>query len=252
MYLVSSSLFSYNHLSYYGRSISIPLFLCLICKLNISILMKTKTSRIIRNRWQRALRDRKYLIKFTCSLIILLATAFFIPFYFEFVQVRKGIRLNDLLLDMIPPADCSFIIFTLLYSTLIAGVISVLHFPARTVSFIVSYILLSVFRIMSVYFFPLEPPGALVTLNDPVVDLLFYNKNTITKDLFFSGHSATLFLIFHYQNNNAIRKYLLLVAVVVSFLLLIQHVHYTIDVLAAPFFAFLTFSIIRYVENNNT
>jgi hypothetical protein len=76
----------------------------------------------------------------------------------------------------------------------------------------------------------------LIDLKDPVCDMMYCSR-TITRDLFYSGHTATLFLFYLCSSKKPDRVYMLLAAIAIGILVLIQHVHYTIDVLCAPFFA---------------
>jgi hypothetical protein len=80
-------------------------------------------------------------------------------------------------------------------------------------------------------------------LNDPFVDFVGYGKNIITKDLFFSGHTSTLFLLFLIARKRALKIFFLAITLAVAMFLLKQHVHYTIDVLAAPVFAWISYRI---------
>jgi membrane-associated phospholipid phosphatase len=70
----------------------------------------------------------------------------------------------------------------------------------------------------------------------------------LNKDLFFSGHTATLFLIFLYLPGQPARRVFLPVILTVAMLLLLQHVHYTIDVVAAFPFAYAAFRMVRHLN----
>ncbi|MEB0249607.1 phosphatase PAP2-related protein, partial [Mucilaginibacter sp. 5B2] len=73
----------------------------------------------------------------------------------------------------------------------------------------------------------------------------FYGNTVITRDLFFSGHTSTMVLIFLCleKRNDKILGFICIVAVMV--LLLVQHIHYTIDVVAAPILVYLIFLGVR-------
>ncbi len=60
----------------------------------------------------------------------------------------------------------------------------------------------------------------------------------LTRDLFFSGHTSTLFLISLAVPGRRARPFFLACTAAVATCVLVQHVHYTVDVLAAPFFAY--------------
>jgi membrane-associated phospholipid phosphatase len=87
-------------------------------------------------------------------------------------------------------------------------------------------------------------------LTDPLTGV-FYGNSVITKDLFFSGHTATLTLIFLCLKKRNDRIIACVATVVVGFLVLVQHVHYTIDVLAAPIFAYAFYRLCKYFLTKN-
>ena len=67
----------------------------------------------------------------------------------------------------------------------------------------------------------------------------------MTKDLFFSGHTSTVVLLFLCLPGKVDKGLALISIVVVGSLLLVQHVHYTLDVLGAIFFTWLSYRIVR-------
>jgi len=87
---------------------------------------------------------------------------------------------------------------------------------------------------------PLEPPSDLIQLKDPIT-YLFYGNEYVTKDLFFSGHTATQFLMFLCLKKKTERMILLVSTFLIAIMVLFQHVHYTVDVLAAPIIAYLAY-----------
>nr|WP_283769986.1 phosphatase PAP2-related protein [Mucilaginibacter sp. Bleaf8] len=99
------------------------------------------------------------------------------------------------------------------------------------------YIAICTARILTITLIPLAAPLGLVELVDPLTGV-FYGHATITKDLFFSGHTATLVAMYFCLPKKGERIAAIIASVAVGILLLVQHVHYTIDVLAAPFFVF--------------
>jgi membrane-associated phospholipid phosphatase len=105
-----------------------------------------------------------------------------------------------------------------------------------------AYLFLQLLRMGTLWLLPLEPPAALVLLRDPVMDRIFeVTTQPIVRDLFFSGHTATMTLLALVVRGRKLRWALLLMTVAVGLLVLIQRVHYSYDVLAAPLFAWLAY-----------
>ena len=193
--------------------------------------------------WTEAWHQRKFLIHFTLSLSTLFCIVLFIPHFFFFIQERNGTILNDPLLKILPPRDLSAFTFTLIYLGILTAIITFLFSPWLFVRGLEAYCILTVIRITCIWLVPLNDPPGLVILNDPFVNLIGYGGKVITRDLFFSGHTSTLFLLFLAAPHRGVKLFLLLITVLVASSLLIQHVHYTVDVLAAPLFAFLSYRL---------
>ena len=90
------------------------------------------------------------------------------------------------------------------------------------------------------YLMPLEAPEKLIVLKDPFVEM-FGSGESLTKDLFFSGHTATLFMLFLVVESKRLKYYFWQVQSLLEWQLVLQHVHYVIDVFAAPFFTYACF-----------
>jgi len=95
---------------------------------------------------------------------------------------------------------------------------------------------------------PFNPPADSIILNDPFVQL-FGSGEILTKDLFFSGHTATLFLLYLIADKKYLKFTYLIFTIIVGLAVLLQHVHYTIDVIAAPFFSYTSFRLVKIFKN---
>jgi hypothetical protein len=169
---------------------------------------------------------------------LLLALAAWVPHFFAFIQARPGVVLPDPLLAALPAHDVSGATFALIYLGIGATLAYLLRRPALLLQALWAYLLIHACRTLTLYFVPLDPPTGLLLLHDPLVDRFLYGGPTpITKDLFFSGHTATMFLLALAVRSRRWRLVLLAATVAVGALVLVQHTHYTYDVLAAPLFA---------------
>ena len=190
--------------------------------------------------WPAAWRQPAFRARLGLVLALLLALASQLPRFFAWVQARPGYHLPDPLLAWLPARDVSGATFAVIYAGVALGVATLLPRPAWLLRALWAYLLLHLLRCATLALLPLEPPPGLVLLRDPLVDALFYAApSPITKDLFFSGHTATLLLLALAVPPGWRRRVLLVGTVAVGTLVLVQHAHYTYDVLAAPLFVWL-------------
>ncbi|TAE41749.1 MAG: phosphatase PAP2 family protein [Runella slithyformis] len=184
--------------------------------------------------WQDATFRKKIIQSFSASALALVI----LPFFFDFIQSRPGATLNDWLLPQVPAQDVSKSIFTLLWGTGVFLLWRVWQQPKLAVPFLAGYALLTYTRMVTILLFPLEPPAGLIELADPISNQ-FYGQTFITKDLFFSGHTSAVFLFAFSLVKPRERFIVGICGVLVGILVLVQHVHYTIDVVVAPFATYL-------------
>ena len=197
-------------------------------------------------RWKDYLSDRSRLLLFISSLIYLIFILIVLPVFLEFIENRSGVVLNDPFLNLFEPVDLTWYTFILIYFSLASALIIFAYRPILFHTALLSYAIVASFRILSMYSLPLEAPSAIILLNDPFVQF-FGSGQILTKDLFFSGHTSTLFLIYLISPKGILKSVYLLCTVLVGLFVLLQHVHYTIDVIAAPFFTYASYTIARVI-----
>lgn len=166
-----------------------------------------------------------------------------VPRYFQYIQGRAGARLADPLLALLPRHDVSNAIFILIWGSVFVGVGWLCFRPWLFLRGMWALLILTLLRMIVILAWPLEPPLGLLSLVDPFTARLFQTTEAavITKDLFFSGHTATVTLLALAARERWLRWGLGLAAAAVGVLVLVQRVHYTYDVLAAPLFAWLAY-----------
>jgi hypothetical protein len=171
--------------------------------------------------------------------------------YFQWIQQREGIILNDFILELIPSKNVSYPIFSIIYCTVIYLIIRLLATPKTFVWFAWAFNLETIFRFLTIYFVALNPPMGIVDVHDPVAAIFIYGENMpITKDLFFSGHTATMVFACYFLPLRKEKFLAIILSVILVMLLLIQHVHYTIDIVMAPLFTLLAIEIIKKWTKN--
>lgn len=173
-------------------------------------------------------------------LFILLAI---LPSFFNTIEARKGVVLNDWVLNQIPAHNVSVAIFSIIWGMAALIFYRALKKPSMYVTYIWAYSFIILIRFITITFIKLDPPVGLIQLTDPLTGV-FYGHANITKDLFFSGHTATLCLIYLILEKRTDKIIGLIAAIAVGILLLVQHIHYTLDVLVAPI---ATYPIYRLV-----
>jgi membrane-associated phospholipid phosphatase len=182
------------------------------------------------------------------SVIILAVVLFFYSGFLNYIETREGFSFNDPFLSLFNPINLTWLIFISIYLSLLTGIIILIRNPLRLVLALQIYTLLILVRMIAMYSVPFNPPPAMIPLNDPFVQF-FGTGNLLTKDLFFSGHTATLFLLYLVIDKKPFKRIFLLLTIVVAVSVLLQHVHYFIDVFAAPFFTFGCYVIVKNVRN---
>ena len=198
--------------------------------------------------WNEAFRNRKFRIEFIVTVILLVFILTSLAHFLNFIETREGVVLNDPLLKLFEPVDLTWLTFGLIYISIIAALFSFFNNPVLLLKAVQSYIILVAFRIIAIYLLPLNPPEKMIPLNDPIVEF-FGTGQLLTKDLFFSGHTATIFLLFLLADKKSFKAFFLIAAIVVGISVLLQHVHYSIDVFTAPFFAYCSFYIVKKIKN---
>ena len=168
------------------------------------------------------------------------------PNYLAWVEARNGTQLTDYVLDTLPVYDASLPVFISLWSAALLLIYRVQRSPTIYLHFIWGYALLFITRIISIGLTPLNPPDGLIELRDPLSNY-FYGTRFITKDLFFSGHTASICLMAFCLTLPRDRWLVFFGTAVVGVGVLLLRIHYTADVVAAPFFAYGVYRIAKWL-----
>jgi len=194
----------------------------------------------LREEWQDAWQSAWFRRRVIIGFVLVVVTLSLFPFFFQTIEKRNGILLHDPLLAWLHPHNVSLLIFVFIWAISLLGILRAVQTPSMFVTFIWAYWLLCILRTLAITLIPLDPPVGLVGLVDPISNF-FYGEKFVTKDLFFSGHTSTVFLLFLCMPGRTDKKLALIATVVVGSLLLVQHVHYTLDVLGAIPFGWLAY-----------
>jgi hypothetical protein len=197
--------------------------------------------------WTAFWKNKKFRLLFILSLIGLALCAGIAPGLFTYIQERNGKILGDILLNAIPAYDLSQWIFSVLYIFILLGIGYLLTLPHQLLLGLQVFFWVTVFRFTCLFLIPLNAPNGLVALNDPFLTHLFYRGTAITNDLFFSGHTSIACVFVFIIRQPMLRSFAIAVTISIGVMLLVQHIHYTIDVLASPVFTWLAFKLSRRI-----
>lgn len=189
------------------------------------------------SKWKKFLKRgsllKRTIIAFVATIgVILLFSAFL-----EYNEIRAGVVLYDPIHDAIGPFQLSISTFIITHGAAFVFLFYVISNPRLFFVSFLSYALMLVFRIMAMYVIPLEAPETTIPLWDPV-QMFFRGTDVFVDDLFFSGHTATVFLMFWNTYNRKLRNFFLIVAIIIGLSVLFQHAHYSVDVISAIFYSY--------------
>jgi len=195
------------------------------------------------------LRDPSVLTRFVLSLALLLFTLNRISRFLDQIELRPGVVLADPLLAVITPRDLTWLSFGLIYGALVVAIFHLFRHPERLILGMQGYSIMMLFRATAMYLLPLDPPTGIIVLKDPFVEFFGNSGQPLTRDLFFSGHTSTMFLLYLASAPHSwVKKVFLFATLSIGACVLVQHVHYSVDVWAAPFFAYGAMRLAGYLN----
>lgn len=192
--------------------------------------------------WRDAWADRRLRLEMVLTPVALAVALAVMGRFLSWVEDRPGIILPDPVLAAIAPRDVTWVTFGLVYAGLATAVVVLLPYPRRLLLGMQAYTVMMLLRMAAMSVTPLEAPPGMLALRDPLVQLLGTGE-VLTRDLFFSGHTSTSFLLLLMAPSRGTRAFFLACTVAVAACVLWQHVHYTVDVIAAPPFALAAYAL---------
>lgn len=178
-------------------------------------------------------KNHRLAIEGAATLVFLLTVLLSFARFVARVEHRPGVVLADPLLARFAPRDSTWLIFIALYGAILLTIGLLVRRPRRLLAGCQAYALMVLLRLVMMWAAPFEPPPTMIALADPFVGL-FGPPAVMTRDLFFSGHTATCTMLALAAPTTRWRVFLALLATLVACGVLAQHVHYFIDVLVAP------------------
>ena len=201
----------------------------------------------VRSNWRSANSDSSFRKYFWLNFGLCLSVHYSVVFWIKINSTRPGTVLDDMVYHFLSPNDFSFITFFLTYSAVFLFLFYIAQHPFLLQRGLSAFVTLFLIRGMCIYLVPLSPAPGIIPLRDPITNAMA-GEGTIFNDLFFSGHIGDLSLFFLICQNKKVKAYILFAAITVGLLLIWQRVHYTVDVIAAPFFSYFSYWI--YVKRD--
>ncbi len=164
-----------------------------------------------------------------------------------YVENRQGIQLHNKILFKFPNMDFSFGIFLLLYTCMAAIIINNLRNPYKIIMIAEMHLYVAIVRQICILLLPLEAPLGIIPLQDILLENTFYPTGApLTKDLFFSGHVASIWIYFLCASNKKLQFLFFIATILMSFMVLSMRIHYTYDVVGAIIFTTLIYTVHNY------
>jgi hypothetical protein len=193
--------------------------------------------------WLKSTRGRGIML---FCLATLLSMVLFMPYYYrQILGPKVGILLDDPVLNLFTPVDWSTAVFFILTVALVQTLIMYSNKPAILWTGIMTYCVVNILRVFTMYAVTLEPPSDMILLIDPISASLVYPEQAFAKDLFFSGHVSTMMAMVFVERNRVWYLVKISGTALMALFLAWQHVHYSVDLLVAPFITYLCYLGVR-------
>jgi hypothetical protein len=180
--------------------------------------------------------------------LLLLALALVIHLSAGYYSSRRAFSappVGDIFLDNLPVVNLDFLIVG--GDIIVFWIASITLFVIRPRYLLFGVKAIALFIIVRAFFTSLThigvyPNGILPGIHN--TGFAFYRLTNFEGSLFFSGHTGFPFLMaLIFWNNIFLRRFFIAVTVVFGAAMLLAHVHYSIDVFAAPFIVYSIFAI---------
>lgn len=197
---------------------------------------------LVIDEWKDELRNKSFRLKLFLVPGLFIIYSAITQRLGNYIEMRKGVRLDDKLLTFFPSFDFSTLIFLLLYTSLITLVLTHLSKPKVVIRVLEMHLMVAIARQACILLFALEPPAGMIVLRDAFLENTVYpHHSPLTKDLFFSGHVASVWIYFLCAQRKYMKMYLGCAVFLMSFMVLSMRIHYTYDVYGAFFFTTLIY-----------
>lgn len=185
-------------------------------------------------------------------LLVLVALLVIVLFLFRIflghAQDLDCIPVNDPFHARLRPINFSAFIFVLTYVPVLLFVGIHSKEVKKLEVFTLAYVLIVLTRMLGIYLLPLCEPAQAIPLYDPLLGISVYPGGYSAIDLMYSGHTATLFLVY-LSWGRAWKQVWLWCTLAVGIMLVWQKVHYMVDVLVALPVCWACYTVAKWILN---
>jgi hypothetical protein len=197
---------------------------------------------------------KNFWIKANRSSILTSSTFFVVALIIQkiadnYVLKIKGTPVDDLILDILPTVDIDFFIIQGALLITFLGLFLLIYKPKYFCFGLKAFSLFIIIRafLISLTHLGASPNQLVLDINSVGFGLYNILFNT-TNDFFFSGHTGMPFLMALIFWPEKFWRYIFTTAsIIMGFSVLLAHMHYSIDVFAAPFITYSIFAITRKI-----
>ena len=184
-------------------------------------------------------RNRDYVLSLAVALLFLMASLVVNFYAGTYAQEKASNAVTDIILDNIPVFDVDG---TFVYGAIGLFAFLMLYLLTRPQQIPFTFKCLSVFIFIRSVFISITHLAPFPT--HIIIEYAALNKLTFGGDLFFSGHTGLPFLLaLIFWDHRLIRYIFLASSVVFAVVVLMGHLHYSIDVRGAYFITFTIFHL---------
>jgi PAP2 superfamily C-terminal len=192
------------------------------------------------NAWKSLKNKRTYALLLSTGLVFFMSSLLVTIVYVPTFETREGFVPYDPFMTYLPAVDVSPYVFLLLYGTIFFSAFYLIKDPKRLVLFMYSFGIMYWIRALCITLVPFNEPALLIPLKDPLIEHLGIYQTFIKRDLFFSGHLASVFIPYLILRKTRFHWLFLLATLGIGLLVMLQHIHYSYDVIGALVFTYLS------------
>jgi hypothetical protein len=205
---------------------------------------------LTKTNWSIALAEKNFGLRFTFNLLFCFTAYMILTRALIAHRFHPGVIIDDPFFSHLRSVNFSGGIFFFTYASIFSFLYYIIPKPVVLFYALRGFLALFALRTIFIFLMPLQPSPDLIALTDPFTDKVIGFHGQVLNDLFFSGHVGDCCYFVFCCRNKVIRNFLIVAAVCTSVMLVWQKVHYTTDVLAAPFFAYACYVV--FVKNHES